>query len=339
MEELVIWGAGAIGGTIGAALSRAGKNPLLVDVDATHVAAMQTKGLKITGPIEDYSAPVRATTPNQIRPDAVRGPLRRVMLAVKSQHTAAAARMIAPLLADDGVVLSLQNGLNGDAIASAVGKERVVLALVDIASDYIEPGVVHYGGRGSVYVGEPDGRITPRVEETVALLKQFDPRIEASDNVLGLLWGKIAYGGLLTATALTNDTMSDVLSDPRWHNVMGRIGREIVLAAKAAGVRPVGVDGFDAVAFAAGDAAKTAASCDAMAEHYRHAAKTRSGIWRDLAVRKRKTEVAIMFAPVIEAGRRHGVATGTVERLDAMIAEMEGGKRDFSPENLAELGR
>jgi 2-dehydropantoate 2-reductase len=112
-----------------------------------------------------------------------------------------------------------------------------------------------------------------------------------------------------------------------------------VLAAKAAGVRPVGVDGFDAAAFAAGDAARSAASCDAMAEHYRHSAKTRSGIWRDLAVRKRKTEVAIMFAPVIEAGRRHGIATSTVERLDTMIAEMESGKRGFSQDNLAELSR
>src|SRR6185437_3958327 len=125
------------------------------------------------------------------------------------------------------------------------------------ASDYIEPGVIHYGGRGSVYVGEPDGKITPRVQDYVALLKNFDQRIEASDNVLGLLWGKIAYGGLLTATALTNDTMSDVLADTRWHGVLGRIGREIVLAAQAAGVHPVGVDGFDAAAFAAGDAARS----------------------------------------------------------------------------------
>ena len=53
MEDLVIWGAGAIGGTIGAALARAGKNPLLVDAAADHIAAMNAKGLKITGPIED----------------------------------------------------------------------------------------------------------------------------------------------------------------------------------------------------------------------------------------------------------------------------------------------
>jgi len=334
MEELVIWGAGAIGGTLGAYLARAGQNPLLVDADRDHVAAMKRDGMRITGPIAEFATPVRAATP-----DEVRGPIRRVMLAVKSQHTAAAARMIAPLLAPEASVLSLQNGLNGDAIAGEAGAERVLLALVDFASDYIEPGVIHYGGRGSVYVGEPNGRVTPRVHEYVAVLKHFDERIEASDNVLGLLWGKIAYGGLLTATALSDDTMSEVLADPRRHAVMGKIGREIVLAAKAAGVAPVGVDGFDAEAFGRGDERGVAASCGAMAEHYRHSAKTRSGIWRDLAVRKRKTEVGPLLAPVIAAGRKFGVALPTIERLGAMIAEMEDGKREFSPDNLAELDR
>ena len=334
MDSVVIWGAGAIGGTIGAALARAGKNPLLVDADRAHVAALNASGLKITGPIEEYAVPVRAVTPDQVK-----GPLARVMLAVKSQHSEAAARMIAPLLAADGSVLSLQNGLNADAIAASVGPARVLLALVNFASDYIEPGVVHYGGRGAVYVGEPDGRVTPRVADYVAELKSFDDAIEASDNVLGLLCGKIAYGGLLTVTSLTNDTMADVLGDPRWHGVLARVGREIVLAAKAAGVAPVGVDGFDAEVFARHDEAGIAASCEQMAEHYRHSAKTRSGIWRDLAVRKRKTEVGPLLGPVIEAGRRHGVATPTVARLATMIEEMEAGKRGFSQENLAELTR
>src|SRR4051794_12452938 len=145
MEDLVIWGAGAIGATIGAALARAGRNPLLVDADPDNVAALNARGLEITGPIEEYVTPVRAVSPGEVR-----GPLRQVMLAVKGQHTAAAARAIAPLLADQGSVLSLQNGLNGATIAAAVGAPRVVLALVDFASDYIEPGVIHYGGRGSV---------------------------------------------------------------------------------------------------------------------------------------------------------------------------------------------
>ena len=234
MEELVIWGAGAIGGTVGAYLSRAGQNPLLVDADKDHVAAMKRSGLKITGPIAEFAtAPVRAATP-----DEVRGPIRRVMLAVKSQHTSAAARTIAPLLGPGSTVLSMQNGLNGDAIASETSAERVLLALVDFASDYLEPGVIYYGGRGSVYVGEQSGKITPRVEEYVAILKRFDERIEASDNVLGLLWGKIAYGGLLTATALTNDTMADVLGDPRWRGVMGKVGGRLCWPRGRRALRP-----------------------------------------------------------------------------------------------------
>jgi len=181
--------------------------------------------------------------------------------------------------------------------------------------------------------------VTPRVADYVALLKRFDDAIAASDNVLGLLWGKIGYAGLLIATSLTNDTMADVLGDRRWQPLLGRIGAEIMRAARADAVTPIGVDGFDAEGFGRADNTKIAASCDAMADHYRHSAKTRSGIWRDLAVRKRKTEVPALLGPVIEAGRRRGVATPTVARLSQMITEMEGGRRGFSQENLAELSR
>lgn len=334
MDETVIWGAGAIGATIGACLARAGADPLLVDADAAHVAALNAKGLTLTGPIEAFTVPVRAVTP-----DRVHGPLRRVLLAVKGQHSAAAARAIAPLLGADGSVLSLQNGLNDEAISGEIGANRVLLALVNFASDYVEPGVIHYGGRGSVLVGERDGRVTPRVEDYVALLKRFDDAIEASGNVLGLLWGKIGYAGLLIATSLTNDTMAEVIGDPRWHPLLARIGGEIVRAAEASGVAPVGVDGFDAEGFGRGELPRISASCEEMAEHYRHSAKSRSGVWRDLAVRKRKSEVEALLGPVVAAGAKHGVATPTVERLAAMIADIESGRRGFSQENLAELAR
>jgi 2-dehydropantoate 2-reductase len=334
MDDAVIWGAGAIGGTIGAYLARAGANPILVDTDAAHVAALNANGLKITGPIEEFSVRVRAVTPDQVK-----GPIHHVLLAVKGQHSAAAMRMIAPLLAADGSVLSLQNGLNAQVIAAEIGAERILLALVNFASDYIEPGVIHYGGRGSVLIGELDGRVTPRVADYVALLKRFDDAIEASHNVLGLLWGKIGYAGLLIATSLTNDTMADVLGDRRWQPLLGRIGGEIMRAARAEGVTAIGVDGFDAEGFGRGDEKKIASSCDEMADHYRHSAKTRSGIWRDLAVRKRKTETGPLLGPVIAAGQRHGIATPTVARLAAMIGEMEDGRRGFGQDNLAELAR
>ena len=83
MEELVIWGAGAIGGTVGAYLSRAGQKPLLVDADKDHVAAMKRTGLKITGTIGEFATPVRAATPDEVRgPVAVKRGRERIDLGL-----------------------------------------------------------------------------------------------------------------------------------------------------------------------------------------------------------------------------------------------------------------
>jgi len=331
-EPLVIWGSGAIGGTIGAYLIRAGHRVIFVDADPAHVAAISEKGLSITGPLGDFTVHADAVTP-----DRLVGTFRCIALAVKGHHTASAAAMLAPHLAPDGFVLSLQNGLNDKEIASAVGPDRVMLSLVNFASDLIEPGVIHYGGRGTVVVGEPDGAMSERVAWVVAILRAFDPEVQASDNVAGFLWGKLGYGGILIGTALTNDTMADLLSDPTARPILGRIALEIMAVAAASGVRPVGVDGFDAAAFVSGDEARIAAAFDDMAEHYRHSAKARSGVWRDLAVRKRRTEVGAILGPVAALGAQYGVSTPGLNRLIGSITEIEEGRRDLSRANLDAL--
>ena len=66
-EPILIWGAGAIGGTLGAAWARAGHDVLLVDRAADHVAAMNRDGLSIEGPVEEFRQPVRAATPDEVR--------------------------------------------------------------------------------------------------------------------------------------------------------------------------------------------------------------------------------------------------------------------------------
>jgi 2-dehydropantoate 2-reductase len=108
---------------------------------------MDDHGLTIRGWAEQST--VRGPA---IRPDELRGPLGLVLLAVKAQHTALAMRTIAPLLAADGVVVSMQNGLNEQVIAAAAGVERTVGCLVNFSADYLEPGVIHYGGPGIIKV-------------------------------------------------------------------------------------------------------------------------------------------------------------------------------------------
>ena len=148
------------------------------------------------------------------------------MLAVKAPATAAALDRLAPHLAPDGFVLSAQNGLNEMVIAEKLGTERTMGCFVNFGADWHGPGEILYGNRGAVVVGEIDGSIRARTREMHALLSMFEPDAVLTDNIWGYLWGKLAYGAMLFATALTSDSMADNFADPRRFPVFNRLGRE-----------------------------------------------------------------------------------------------------------------
>jgi len=103
-------------------------------------------------------------------------------------------------------------------------------------------------------------------------------------------------------------------------------------------VAPRGFNGFDPDAFRPGaTAAQARASVDAMVAFNRPSAKTHSGVWRDLAVRRRQTEVDVQIAPIAESGARHGLPCPAIRKLVAMIHEAEQGHRVLSDDNLLEL--
>jgi len=174
-------GAGAIGGTVAAGLVRDGHEVLLCDADPEHVAAINADGLRIEGPVEELAVRAQAVTP-----DGLPERLDAVLLAVKSHHTAAAMATVAPVLAADGFVVSLQNGFNEDVIAAAVGHERVVGAFVNFGADVVGPGRILRGNRASFFIGELDGADTPRVRALCADIA--DAR--QTGNIQGYLWSK-----------------------------------------------------------------------------------------------------------------------------------------------------
>ena len=329
-KTILIWGAGAIGGTAGAHLVRAGHDVLFVDRAADHVAAMGEHGLSITGPVTAFKVPVRAATP-----DEVEGRFETVLLCVKAQDTEGAARALLPHLADDGCVVSLQNGLNERVVAEVVGKERTVGAFVNFGADYISPGVVLFGGRGAVVVGEIDGRITPRAERLHSLLQEFEPHAVLTANIWGYLWAKLAYGAMLFATALTNASIADCLASPRHRALFLALPREVLRIAAAARINPEPFDGFDPRAFEPG-APESAAiqSLDALVAFNRRSAKSHSGVWRDLAVRKRRTEAEHQLGPIVAVAREHGLWAPITARTIALIRDIEDGKRAQDWANL-----
>ncbi|MET1007788.1 MAG: 2-dehydropantoate 2-reductase N-terminal domain-containing protein, partial [Propionibacteriaceae bacterium] len=267
--NLVVIGAGAIGGTVAARLIRDGHSVLLCDLDPDHVAALNRDGLHITGPVEDFTVPAAAVLPEDL-PDTIE----RAIVAVKSHHTAAASALLRDRLADDGFVLSLQNGLTADVLAAEVGAERVVVGFVNFGADYLEPGVILQGNVATFRVGEPAGPITPRVEELAAAL----PWAEATDNITGYLWSKEAYGAMLFATAVSDLSIADALGAAHYRPLMLALAREVLAQAP---VRPEAFDGFDPD--------DLEGSLDRLVTFNRASAKSHTGVYRDLMVRHRKT--------------------------------------------------
>jgi 2-dehydropantoate 2-reductase len=332
-EPILIWGAGAIGGALGAYWARAGVPVLLVDIVEDHVAACRTEGLEISGPVETFKVVVPAVTPDELK-----GSFRRIVLAVKAHATEAALEQLRPHLAPDGFVLSAQNGLNEIAIERRVGSDRTMGAFVNYGVDWLGPGRILYGNRGAAVVGEIDGSIRQRTREMHTLLQVFEPDAVLTDNIWGYLWGKLAYGAMLFATALTNDSMADNFADPRRLPAWLALGREVMAVAKARGVTPVGFGEFDPAAFLPGGRDdRQQAVVSWLAWYTSQTAKTHSGIWRDLAVRKRKTEVDPQIGIIAALGREGGVATPAIDRLVQLIHDVEDGRRPLSYETLEVL--
>jgi len=334
-EPVLIWGAGAIGGTLGAYLARAGVDVLLVDEVAEHVEACRTNGLAIHGPVDTFTQVVPAVVPQVLE-----GTFRRIVLAVKAHATPAALEQLLPHLAADGFVLSAQNGLNELAIAEAAGEARTMGAFVNFGADWQGPGRILFGNRGAVVVGEIDGRVRERTREMHRLLTLFEPDAVLTEDIWGYLFGKLGYGAMLFATALTDDSMADNFADPRRAGVFVALAREVRALAEVRGVRPRSFDGYDPDAFAPGvPDARLRESLDALAAFNRASAKSHSGIWRDLAVRRRPTEVDAQVELLADLSARAGLAAPALRALTELIHDVETGRRGRSLDTFMELAR
>lgn len=337
--KITVIGAGAIGGVIGACLVRGGCQVTLIDTDSGHVKKMQEQGLTIVEPEGRWNVPVKAFTVEEYLAQN-REAVECVLLCVKAQHTLTALEPFFPLLGPESFVVSVQNGLSEYEIAKQIGRERTVGAFVNIFSDYLEPGVINYGGKGSLVLGEMDGTISPRLIRLAKELKGLD-HLELSDNVFGYLWGKLGYADILAATSLTNETMADIFDNQRYRVMLMNLASEILEVAVKEGI-PLPVfddwDPGDAYPRENRDIEKMNRQLDIHVKRLRTYTKVHSGIWRDIAVRHRKTEMPAQLHVPLELGKeKYGLKFPLTELNLKMLGELEEGKREFSLENLERL--
>lgn len=320
-HSYTVVGAGAIGGTLAHHLARTGHHLTVVDSDAEHVAAINDHGIVVTRGDERRAARVEAAvTPSQST--AADLAVDRVLLAVKAQDTDAALDWIAPRLSGDGFVVSLQNGLNEDQIAQRVGDRRTVGAFVNLFADVVAPGEVRDGGAGALVIGEMDGSDSARVASVVADLQAWGPA-KATTNVPGYLWSKLGFGSMLTASALADAPMADLID--RHRDLMHALCAEVYAVAATKQVQLEPFDAFDPRPYAGADDTARNAATDALVAWLRTQAKDRSGIWRDLAVRHRPTEVPNHYGPVLTLAHERSVPVPLLSAVLDDIADLERG--------------
>jgi 2-dehydropantoate 2-reductase len=330
---ITIIGAGAIGGTVGAFLHDAGFDVTLVDVVPEHVAAINARGLRITGYRGDRTFPVKAMLAADIT-----GPLGVTFLCVKGHFTDAAMSTYGPMLADDGYVLSLQNGLNEEIIANHVGRERTVGAFVHFGADYIEPGLIQLGNEQHLFIGELDGQVTERAQALQQALNHVMPS-HVTENIWGYLWGKLVYGAMAFVISTVDATVPDVVDSEIGMELCQAASAEAYLVAKSQADQLENIGEFDPNMFAPGDdfAKRSAQALRSMAAPMRDSVKQHMGIWRDLKIKKRKTEVDMQIAVIVEYGKRQGIPTPVNAAVLDMIHEIEDGKRGMEWSNFDEI--
>ena len=233
--RIAVVGAGAMGSVFGGLLTAGGCDVWLVDSWQAHVDALSRDGLRIEVGGSQRFVPVKATTdPAQV------GPVDLVLVQVKSTDTAPATRAARPLIGDETIFLTLQNGLgNREVIAAIAGEERALAGVTYDSAVMVGPGHVRHTNISRTYVGELDGRTSPRVERIAATFSAAGIPTSVSDSLLDLQWGKLLVNAAANAAgAITGCTAGELVRHASSRDLTRLVAEETAAVARAVGAHP-----------------------------------------------------------------------------------------------------
>lgn len=233
--RIVVIGTGAMGSVYAGLLADAGLDVWAVDSWADHIEAIRRDGLRVSGASGDRVARLEASTDAR---DA--GPADLVIIATKASGVEAAAEAARGILAPEGLVLTIQNGLgSAERVAAIVGKHRTLIGVVGgFGASMRAPGHAHHNGWEFLRLGEYDGGLSPRLEGVAELWRKGGFRVLLFEDIHQLIWEKficnVAFSGTCTLTGLT---IGEVLADPGAWQVASGCATEAHAVARAKGIR------------------------------------------------------------------------------------------------------
>lgn len=257
--RIVIAGAGAIGGYIGAKLARVGADVVLF-ARGPHLQAMQTRGLRVRSVDGDFEVKPEVTGDL-----ATIGTADVVFLGVKAHALTTLAPQLRPLFGPETVVVSTQNGIPwwyfqdhpgelrglhlervdpGGVIAAAIEPWRVVGSLAYFSTDVVEPGVIHHTEGNRISFGEPNGTRSERTRKIAEALIAAGFRCPVTPRFRHEIWvkllGNVAFNPI---SVLTRATLEEIVGHPGVQRLVREVMEETEAVAARLGIElPISID-------------------------------------------------------------------------------------------------
>ena len=308
--SIAVVGAGAVGSYYGALLALAGHRVTLIGRGA-HVAAIRDKGLLLHKGGEVQTVRLDASTDLA----AVRG-ADLVLCCVKSTDTDAVAREMAPHLAADALVLSLQNGVDNAPALAAVLPNTVLAAAVYVATAMPGPGAVQHFGRGDLVIGAIDPRasgdpaVAQGLQRVVQWMASAGVPVTVSTDVRVELWRKLLVNCAYNAiSALAQQPYGKMALVPEVVQMQRALVHEVVAVAQAEGV-----------------ALSLAESMEAMLRIAAAMPAQFSSTAQDMA-RGKRSEIDHLNGTMVRLGDRHGLAVPVNQALYALVKLVESARQ------------
>jgi len=331
-RRYAIYGAGSLGTVLGAFITKNGGKIDLINRNKAHVAALREHGARINGTV-DLTVPVTALTP-----DEMSGTYHVILLLTKQLLNRDVVTFLKPFLAEDGVIVTLQNGIPEPDIAQIVGPERTVGCVVEWGATLSAPGVCTLTSDPeslSFHMGGMKGISPETLREVKELLELMCP-VHEEEDLLGVRWSKLlinaTFSGLGT---VIGGVFGDVSETKAARRVAIRCMKECVDVGHASGATFAPVQGKNIVKLfyyrhALKRAFATALIPIAMKKHR----NIEPSMLQDLKKNK-PCEIDAINGVVCTFGRQYGVPTPINDRIVAIIKSIESGERTACPENIA----
>lgn len=348
-KHIVFIGAGAVGGYVGGHLTRVGENVTLVDPWPEHVQAMREHGLHLEGSQGEHVVKVRVIDFSDVQSFTL-NPVDIAVVCTKSYDTEWCATMIGQYLSPQGYVVSMQNGINEERIARAVGWGRTVGTTVStISVNAYKPGhIKRYQQPGSetnhavFRVGEVHGLVTERVTELARIFSGVDAA-KVTTNLWGERWTKLAANtithGLLGATGLDNTHV--YVQRGKVHRIGVKLGAEAVAVGRAQGyelgtILGISPDDWHAAGLKEDTAATKRVQEGLTAWMATLLEPSHSSVGRDVQ-RGRRSEIDFTNGLVAEKGAQAGVPAPTHAAVTELVRRIDRGELKPHPSNVDHL--